>query len=100
METTLDDKQRRTVQAGFPAEMTQDPAALARELRWRCKRALGEESDDEEEMRAATMSAQEKAKVTKKRKMEDGRTGSQAKEKDREVIVFGPRAKTKNATRE
>jgi hypothetical protein len=96
-DSTADDKQRRAVHGGIPTEMTQDPADLARELRWRCKRALGEDSEDEVE-KARSAVVPEKPRMTKRRKLENGRAGSQAV--DKQLIVFGPGAKTKNAANE
>ena len=94
---TADEKKRRAVHSGIPSEMTRDPAALARELRWRCKRALGEESEDEAEKTRLT-AVPEKARMTNKRKLKNGHGELQAAGK--QLIVFGRSAKTKNAAHE
>jgi len=94
---SADEKIRKSINAGIPSEMTQDPAALARELRWRCKQALGEGSDDEADKPPMTIAADAR-RVTRKRKLENGRAGSQVE--DKQLVLFGPRAKTRNTANE
>jgi hypothetical protein len=90
----VDDKQRKAIHGRIPSDMTQDPAALARELRWRCERALGEDSEDESDLVRPSV-AVEKPKATRRRKQDDYLNESLTE--DKRLIVFGRPTKKKNA---
>jgi hypothetical protein len=93
----VEEKKRKAIHSRIPTEMMHDPAALARELRWRCRRALGEDSEDEAERKKAE-TPMEKPKIARKRKMDSGASHPLASEK--QLIVFGKSAKKRDAVSE
>jgi hypothetical protein len=94
---SVEEKQRKAIHSRIPTEMTHDPAALARELRWRCQRALGEDSEDEAERTQDSIPV-EKPKTTRKRKLGNGVADPSMNEK--RLIVFGEAARKRNGVPE
>lgn len=94
---SVEEKKRKAIHGRIPTEMTHDPAALARELRWRCQRALGEDSEDEAERTQASVFV-EKPKATRKRKLGNGIVDPSMNET--RLIVFGKAARTRNTVLE
>lgn len=72
-------QKRREAKEGVPGEKIKDPAAVARELRWRVRGALGVGSDDEGE--GANLNAGTGGSVTGKRKAVNGSGAAGARKK-------------------
>jgi len=94
---SVEEKQRKAIHGRIPTEMNHDPAALARELRWRCQRALGEDSEDEADRTQVSVPV-EKPKITRRRKLGNGVVDPSMNEK--RLIVFGEAARKRNGVSE
>lgn len=86
---TTEEKKRKWIYDRIPHDRVQDPAALARELKWRVQAALGPDEEEEEEVAMHTSSGSGRA--SKKRKLTAG-----VEEKQKRSIVFASPARTKN----
>lgn len=89
---TIEDKRRKAIHDKIPGDKIKDPSALARELRWRVKRASGVDSEGEEEV---MRQAKDSAHAGIKRKA--GRGVSFEMDERQPSVVFAETARTRHA---
>ncbi len=88
---SIEDKRRKAIHDKIPGDRIKDPSALARELRWRAKRASGMDSEGEEEIQKQ---AKDSAYVVRKRKA--GRGVSFEMDERQPSVVFAKAARTRH----
>jgi F-box/leucine-rich repeat protein 10/11 len=84
----IEDKRRKAIHEKIPSDRIKDPSALARELRWRVKRAAGVDSEDEGDHQNVALSAGKKRKA--------GRGVTFELEERQPSVVFADTARTRH----
>lgn len=90
----VEDKRRKAIYDKIPNDKIKDPSALARELRWRTRRANGEDSEQEETQ--LKLYKEHGTAPSKRRRLDRNVTFDLKEESSGPTIVFADQARTRN----